>query len=135
MTAENIQAWFDGSCAPVNPGGTAKFGIVIKANGEIIHSATGLVGTGPAMSNNVAEYAAVNAVMDYLIEEQITGEVTIYGDSMIVIRRLSRGKVSKGLCTPYSQRAVGLKKQLLCTPTFVWIPRAENGEADELSRV
>jgi ribonuclease HI len=129
-----IQAWFDGSCAPVNPGGTAKIGIVIKGDGEIFHSASRVVGTGPAMTNNVAEYAAVNAVMDYLIEEQITGEVTIYGDSLIVIRRLSRGKVSKGLCTPYSQRAVDLKKKLVCKATFVWIPRAENGEADELSR-
>lgn len=81
---ETIQAWFDGSRSPTNPGGTARCGIVVKLNGETIYSGAGVVGTGSQMSNNVAEYAAVNAVMEYLIEKQVTGEVTIFGDSQRV---------------------------------------------------
>jgi ribonuclease HI len=132
---KTIQAWFDGSCGPTNPGGTAKYGIVVKIDGETKHSGFGVVGTGSQMSNNVAEYAAVNAVMEYLIEKQVTGEVTIFGDSKIVITKLSKGRLSNGLCRPFSRRAVHLKQQLTCTPTFVWIPRHQNAEADELSRM
>ena len=132
---EIIQAWFDGSCSPTNPGGTARYGIVVKRNGETVYSGTGVVGTGSQMSNNVAEYAAVNAVMEYLIEKQITGEVTIFGDSKIVISKLSKGRLSSGLCRPFSRRAVHLKQQFACTPPFVWIPRHQNAEADELSHL
>lgn len=129
-----VQAWFDGSIAPINPGGTARYGIVIKVNGETVHQASGVIGQGNAMSNNVAEYGAVNAVMEYLIDKQITGDVTIFGDSQIVVRRLRKGSVSRGLCEPYSRRAIELKNQLMCKPSFVWTPRANNEEADALSR-
>ncbi|MDX6498260.1 MAG: ribonuclease [Blastocatellia bacterium] len=129
----SIQAWFDGSCT-INPGGTAKYGMIIKVNGEIVHSASGVVGTGPKMSNNVAEYAGVVAVLEYLVANRVTGKVTIFGDSLIVISKLTKGRVSNGLCRPYSEMAVYLKQQLTCTPELVWIPREQNSEADELSR-
>ncbi len=108
--------------------------MIIKVNGEIIHSACGLVGTGPEMSNNVAEYAGVVAVFEYLIANRVTSKVTIFGDSLIVITKLSKGRVSNGLYRPYSEMAVYLKQQLTCTPELVWIPREQNSEADELSR-
>lgn len=129
-----VEAWFDGSCEPRNPGGTARTGIVVKRDGAIAHAARGTIGTGPLMSNNVAEYAAANAVMEYLIENKVTGDVTIFGDSLLVIRALRKRKPSKGLCGPYAQTSVELTKQLLCTPDFVWIAREQNAEADKLSR-
>lgn len=96
----SVQAWFDGSCEPVNPGGTARFGIVIKVNAETIHTASGIVGSGPAMSINCAEDGGVIAVLEYLIENQITGYVTI-----LVTRRSSStsyraAKYRKACATP-----------------------------------
>ncbi|MGD0012733.1 MAG: hypothetical protein ABSE93_29850 [Terriglobia bacterium] len=52
-------AWFDGACEPVNPGGTASFGVVIKdKDGTVLRKEHGLVGKGSKMSNNVAEMPA-----------------------------------------------------------------------------
>jgi hypothetical protein len=53
---QSYLASFDGACEPVNPGGTATFGVIIKdEDGTVIYEEHGLVGSGDAMSNNVAE--------------------------------------------------------------------------------
>ena len=47
-----ILAWFDGACEPVNPGGTASFGVVIKGvDGTVLLRGHGVVGIGKDMSN------------------------------------------------------------------------------------
>jgi hypothetical protein len=53
---ETIQAWFDGSCSHTNPGGTARYGIVVKVNGETVYSDAGVVGTGSQMSVSDKRY-------------------------------------------------------------------------------
>ncbi len=91
-------AWFDGACEPVNPGGTASLGVVIKGeDGTVLLKDHGVVGKGKAMSNNVAEYAGVLRILKYL-SSRPPGRVTIHGDSNLVISQLS-GKwcVRKGL--------------------------------------
>ncbi len=56
-----IVVHIDGLCEPVNPGGTATFGYVIRDDsGSILASKSGIVGKGPTMTNNVAEYTADN---------------------------------------------------------------------------
>ena len=60
-------AWFDGACGPINPGGTATFGVVVRdGSGTVLLKEHGLVGRGSAMSNNVAEYAGVLHILRYL---------------------------------------------------------------------
>ncbi len=82
-------AWFDGACGPVNPGGTATYGIMIKdQDGTILVWEHGLVGKGSTMSNNVAEYAGVLHILKYL-SSRPPGRVTIYGDSNLVINHLN----------------------------------------------
>ncbi len=50
----------DGLCEPVNPGGIATYGYVIRdESGSLIAKKSGVVGKGAGMSNNVAEYAAL----------------------------------------------------------------------------
>ena len=51
-----ISIFFDGACEPVNPGGTASYGWVIKKDGKTILSGSGIVGSGEGMTNNVGEY-------------------------------------------------------------------------------
>ena len=82
-------AWFDGACGPVNPGGTATFGVVIKnSDGIVLLKEHGYVGHGSGMSNNVAEYAGVLHVLKYLAP-RLPGRVTIHGDSNLVINQLN----------------------------------------------
>ena len=92
------RAWFDGACEPVNPGGTASFGVVIKGvDGTVLLRDHGVVGIGKAMSNNVAEYAGVLHILKHLSSRQ-PGRVTIHGDSNLVINQPSgRWRIKKGL--------------------------------------
>jgi ribonuclease HI len=82
-------AWFDGGCGPVNPGGTAVSGAIIKYNdGTVLLKEGRLVGTGGGMSNNVAEYAAIIRVFKCLIPCP-PSHVIVRGDSNLVINQLS----------------------------------------------
>src|ERR1035437_6575731 len=91
-------AWFDGACGPINPGGTATYGVMIKdQDGTILVWEHGLVGNGSGMSNNVAEYAGVLQVLKYLAP-RLPGRVTIHGDSNLVINQLNgKWRIRKGL--------------------------------------
>ena len=131
-------AWFDGACEPVNPGGTATFGVAVRdGNGTVLLKEHGLVGNGSGMSNNVAEYAGVLHVLKYLASRP-PGRVTIHGDSNLVINQLN-GKwgIRKGLYRSIALEAKellahlkGLGWQITCC----WIPRAQNEECDTLSK-
>ena len=131
-------AWFDGACGPVNPGGTATFGVVIKnSDGIVLLKEHGYVGHGSGMSNNVAEYAGVLHVLKYLASRP-PGRVTIHGDSKLVINQLNgRWRIRKGLYRSIAVEAKellanlhGLGWQITCC----WIPRAQNQECDALSK-
>jgi ribonuclease HI len=131
-------AWFDGACTPVNPGGTASFGVMIKDNdGAVLLKEHGLVGKGSAMSNNVAAYAGVLHILKCLARRP-PGQVTIYGDSNLVINQLNgRWCIKKGL---YLQIAMEAKELLAYLRglgwqiNFCWIPREQNEECDALSK-
>jgi len=131
-------AWFDGACGPINPGGTATYGIMIKdQDGTILVWEHGLIGKGSTMSNNVAEYAGVLQVLKYLAP-RLPGQVTIHGDSKLVINQLNgKWRVRKGLYLSIAIEAKALLAYLhglgwqinLC-----WIPRTQNQECDMLSK-
>ena len=131
-------AWFDGACEPVNPGGTATFGVMIKdKDGTVLLKEHGLVGKGSRMSNNVAEYAGVLHFLKYL-SSRPPRRVTIHGDSNLVINQLNgKWRVRKGL---YLSSAVEAKELLAYLRglgwqvSLCWIPRTQNEECDALSK-
>ena len=131
-------AWFDGACEPVNPGGTASFGVIVKGeNGTVLLREHGVLGKGKAMSNNVAEYAGVRHVLRYLASRS-SGRATIHGDSNLVINQLNgKWRVRKGL---YLSIAIETKELLVYLRglgwqiNFCWIPREQNEECDALSK-
>ncbi len=131
-------AWFDGACEPVNPGGTATFGVLIKHNNNtVLLREHCLVGKGSKMSNNVAEYAGVLHILKFLAP-RLPGRVTIYGDSNLVINQLNgKWRVRKGL---YLSIAIETKELLAYLHglgwqiNFCWIPRTQNEECDMLSK-
>jgi ribonuclease HI len=128
-----IDAWFDGCCEPHNPGGHAAYGALVKVDGEIVFSEGRYIGSGSEISNNVAEYQGVIAVL-----EQITGlhgQAVVRGDSQLVINQLKRKwKARKGLYLPSYEKAIVLADSLRSRVRFEWIPREQNNECDQLSK-
>lgn len=128
-----IECWFDGACEPMNPGGHASYGSLVKDGNKILLAKSGYVGYGPEMSNNVAEYCGARDVFQFLVDNHIA-EGIVRGDSNLVVMQLNRKwRARKGLYIPYYREALKLRLQVPRIE-LKWIPRAQNEEADYLSR-
>jgi len=127
----------DGLCEPINPGGTATYGYVIKNSdtGKVIARKSGLVGKGPSMSNNVAEYAALCEALRDLMKQGWENElIEIRGDSKLVINQMAGNwKFREGLYEEKYREAKNLASYFTKL-TFKWVPRDDNEEADALTR-
>jgi len=131
-----IQVWYDGACGPNNPGGHAGSGISIKENNQIIYQESYYLGYGETMSNNVAEYLGVIRALTYLLSiYKHNDKIVCYGDSKLTIMQMNkRWRCRKGLYKQYYLQACFLLKQFK-NISFIWIPRHQNEDADELSKV
>ena len=122
------QAWFDGS-AQGGVGAMAAGGFVLSPQGDQYEIVVPLAQRG---CNNEAEYRALMAVLD-LLTAQGAQQVTVYGDSDLVIRQINGEQADKALrLTPLKQQA----QQLIAGfKTFHahWIPRHKNSRADKLA--
>ena len=132
-----IEGIFDGCCEPRNPGGHAAWGAVVKVDGQLVWESSGYCGVGPTMSNNVAEYSGVLAVLNFV--NGIHGSLLIRGDSKLVIEQLSgRWKIHGGLYVPFYRQAKTLVDQQRTfrkgNLAFKWVPRDENSDCDYLSK-
>jgi len=128
-------AYFDGACEPINPGGTASYGAVIYEDDEKVWECSEIYGTGKLMSNNVAEYAALIAVLEWFIEHDLCAlEIIVRGDSKLVIEQMfGSWKIKSGLYTELAHKA----RELLTKFAKIqgeWIPRDRNEVADRLSK-
>lgn len=98
----------------------------------MIASDHGILGSGPGMTNNVAEYtAAIKAVE----KAKSLGfrRLDIRGDSQLAIKQMN------GVFAVRSPRIVPLYRRLCqlvqgLNVTFDWVPREQNEEADQLSK-
>jgi ribonuclease HI len=133
-----LTAYFDGSCGPRNPGGTAAWGFVIKnKEEEVIAQGCGRALKGKLASNNVGEFEGLYQAMLVIAKEYPKAKVTFNGDATLVINIMNGEAVARrGRYLPYYQKTIALalpfiEKKLW---TFVWIPRALNSEADNLSQ-
>lgn len=135
MTMDFISVHIDGACGPINPGGTVSYGILIKyPNGYVYHHGE-IIGSGPTMSNNVAEYSAlVKALKELMLEGKENEKIVIHSDSQLVVNQmLGKWRVRRGLYIKMFSKARSLAncfKQL----EFKWIPRELNTDADLLSK-
>src|SRR5262249_55830196 len=128
-------AYFDGACEPTNPGGTASYGAVIYDEDEKRWECSEVYGEGKLMSNNVAEYAALIAVLEWFIKQELCDqEILVKGDSALVINQtFGSWKIKNGLYAPLAKKA----KELLSRFTKIqgeWIARDRNDVADGLSK-
>lgn len=139
---EQFVLHFDGSCWP-NPGGTAGYGYSLSLRDEVIDSGHGVIGTGPTMSNNLAEFYALDkGLCAFIRKHDTTGRhhLQVYGDSNLVIKIMGRHWRAKAdkLYYPAYEWAVGnlkIIRQRGHQVSFDWIPRAQNTRCDDLSKV
>jgi ribonuclease HI len=128
-----ITAWFDGVCEPINPGGHAAYGALVKVDDVVVWSEGKYVGFGDKISNNVAEYSGIIAVFREI--EKHSGPALICGDSKLVIEHLNGNwRVNGGLYFPFYLEAKKLFDELRNRVTLQWVPRGENSECDVLSK-
>lgn len=149
-----LEVYIDGCCEP-NPGGTASYGVVVLRKEEatpihtqckgvlyrkediVVWEDSKVVGSGPGMSNNVAEYSGLIAFLEWF-DKQPVEDVVIYSDSQLLINQMQGlWKVRKGLYIYYYQRALSIMVQNANLwkdrIKFKWIPREDNTLADALS--
>jgi ribonuclease HI len=134
-----IKARFDGLTEPRNPGGIACYGVYIMNMDTLdVNKIKGYIGEGPGMSNNVAEYSGLVALLEWLIENGFNVDphvVEIAGDSQLVINQINGAwRVKGGMYLNTYLKAKNLLKQFSNKLTFTWIPREKNEEADQLSK-
>ena len=83
-------SYIDGLCEPVNPGGFATYGLVVYDRNMVkVHEEFKFVGKGDEMSNNVAEYSGLVALLEYLIQNDIQGNISVKLDSKLVVGQLT----------------------------------------------
>jgi ribonuclease HI len=129
-----ITIFFDGLCRPRNPGGVATYGYVIYKDGKKVKSGCGVVGSGAGMTNNVAEYSALKRAAEWVSRNGGDDEIVIKGDSQLVIHQMNgtwqvKSETSKKFVPEIRRLMEGRKTR------FIWIPREQNAEADQLSNV
>lgn len=126
------ELYFDGSCEPINPGGTGRYGYVINRGIETF-TGKGNLGRYPWMTNNIAEWTALIKGIEHCVNLGIK-DINIYGDSNLVINCASglwRTKAKH--LKPFKEQYDKLKKNF-GRIILQWIPREENYLADELSK-
>ena len=132
-----LEVWIDGACEPVNLGGTASYGVVVKSKGITVFSDPAIVGCGLGMSNSVAEYCGLVAFLKWYIQHALNSEAIVYSDSSLLINQMTGyWRARRGLYLPYYQRAWEIIRQntLRDKIGYRWVPRVQNQEADKLSK-
>ena len=119
---------------PTNPG-IGTYGYAIYRDGKRLATGHGLA--GDPVTSNYAEYEGLVMALRHA-RKLLRGdeeEITVYSDSKLLVNQMNgEWKFKKG---SYVKKYLEAKE---LAPTFSklkfkWIPREENSEADELSRI
>jgi ribonuclease HI len=134
-----IEIYTDGLAQPTNPG-IGTYGFVVYEDGTALKRAHGF--DGDPVSNNHAEYAGLIEALR-AVEARADEQVVVKSDSKMMVNQMAGSwKVSKKALNSraegtYVDKYLEAKEVARRFPrlTFEWIPREQNSEADELSRV
>lgn len=126
-----IEVNFDGS-SKGNPSNFGWVGAYINQDGRRMHTISHEI--QGRITSNVAEYAALEAALAYLVDNKLTQErIVVRGDSQLVINQmLGKYKIRGGVC---KQKALEVKEMVgkFKDITFEWVPREQNEIADGLA--
>lgn len=134
-----IEIFTDGLAEPSNPG-IGTYGFVVYRDGRELRRSHGF--DGFPVTNNHAEYAGLIEALKS-VHEFSDEEILVKSDSkMLVNQMLGQWKVSKKAYNDQTEGSYADKyleareiARKFTRLTFEWIPREQNSEADELSRV
>ncbi len=126
--SEHWKAWFDGATVP-NPGERGIGALLISPDGSERIEISEAIGFG---TNNEAEYAALQAVLDTAIARGIE-RLVIRGDSQLVIKQVSGEWACKSPNLFGAVKAAKLALRQIPQVHLSWVPREENEAADALS--
>jgi ribonuclease HI len=126
----DIHIFCDGSGG--SDGHSGGYGFVAKStHGNVLAEGYGK-STGNVLSNNVSEYLSVINALEWS-KGKTAGQITIKTDSLLVVQQVTRQwKCKKEHLKPLQEKARALLIEV--DANIVWIPRAENEDADALSR-
>lgn len=131
-----VEVYFDGLCLPKNPGGIACYAYLVKEEGRLVHSDSGVAAEpmSAGATNNVAEYTALIRALEWLDENGYSSRrVEVKGDSQLVVSQMNgEFRVKNKQIIPLFQKAALLKKKFHDV-SITWVPRKYNSEADKLS--
>jgi ribonuclease HI len=134
-----MEIYCDGLCEP-NPGGYATWGFAaVDAGGtggstEWVHKAHGLIGYGPGMTNNLAEFTAVLQALMWAYQAGHRSFVLKTDSQLVVNQVLGRWQVKAGHIQPLVER-IRNSMQACEVCELQWVPREQNLLADEQSRI
>lgn len=126
-----IVAYIDGG-ARGNPG-PAGYGVHLEdADGQLVAELHGPVGIA---TNNIAEYKALLAALDWAVEHG-ERELHVRADSELLVRQM-RGeyRVKHANLKPLFLEACSRIRQLAGNVTFTHVRREQNKHADQLSNL
>lgn len=134
---ETWKLYFDGLCENINPGGTATYGWVLRIGDRTIQG-NGAVGARPENTNNFAEYLALYygliEVAKLCKDDPNFPGVQIFGDSKLVCSQIDgQWKIKAERLQKAHTKCHEILKQIKAW-SISWIPREENGAADDMSR-
>lgn len=156
----DIVAYTDGSIDGGNPGGWAVGGwivtpfhtyvknvprggcplhptdadVVRECGEDIIAGGCHDLGSSSEMTNNMAEYCAVWAALDWVSKNRANEWVLVRSDSKLIVSQLTGSwKCAKPSLVSWRDRIWTLEKSIEKV-TYEWVPRARNREADAISR-
>jgi ribonuclease HI len=129
-----IEIFTDGLAEPTNPG-IGTFGFAVYRDGKRLDTGRGFAGN--PVTNNFAEYEGLVAALKRVrkLMKNDHEEIVVYSDSTLLVNQM-RGdwKFKRG---GYVEKLLEAKElaERFSKLRFKWIPREQNSEADELSRI
>lgn len=116
-----------------NPGPAALGVYVSTPEGQLVHEIEQYLGVG---TNNEAEYQAILVSLRWLLdwpELASVQKITWRLDSKLVVEQLNRRwKIKEARLATFAQECWQLRAKLACSTAIVYVPRAENHQADRL---
>ncbi len=112
------------------------YGWLISKNGVVIARGHGVYARGKDATSNIAEYMALIEGLESLADLGIRSEpVKIVGDAKCIIDQMNGlASVNSPSMKPLYRKARGLARKFHKV-TWIWTPREENIQADNLTRL
>jgi len=129
----------DGSIEGGNPGGWAVGGWIATKEDEVVAYGCHDLGKGEDRTNNMAEYSAVYAAHAWCLSVSSDSAISFKSDSQLIVKQLTGefrclNSALKEWCDDIRTVATMLRHRG-CEIAYEWVPRAENAQADLVSRI